>query len=328
MNLRCFDINDTIFNKILTDLEYYVEEIDKLENTSYYDKKRKVLFIKGKTSDEDCIICQGKILNYYTNKIIVEDSWKQVILRKNEQTNILVEDSIDGGTAWAYMLKILMTYYTRQEIDKILQAHTDTIPDDDKQYHYDWPNVSQNVQKRELCVKYDINGAHTDALCELFPKCKQELIQMYVKRHTNIKYKKIPNFFVGMLKNKGYDGAYWWIVQRTTKMLKAAIDKVGGILVYVNTDGFCVQYPNNKLPTSNELGDFKEEYKGTVYIYTNRKKSPYILYQFGNELKGSCMTSVRKDIDLSKGNIVYYKKSRTKYGYEATDIVKETICVE
>ena len=39
-----------------------------------------------KTSDEDCIICQGKILNYYTNKIIVEDSWKQVILRKNEQT--------------------------------------------------------------------------------------------------------------------------------------------------------------------------------------------------------------------------------------------------
>lgn len=328
MNLKCFDINDEIFNKILKDLDYYVEQIKTLSDTSYYNKKRKILFIKGKTSDEDCIICQGKILNYYVKKTIVTDSWKQVILRKNEETNILVEDSVDGGTAWAYMLKILLTYYTRQEIDNILQAHRDTITDDDKQYHYDWPKVSQNVQKRALCVKYDINGAHTDALCELFPKCKQELMHMYVKRHTNIKYKKLPNYFVGMLKKKGYTDAYWWIVKRTTKILKSAINQVGGILIYANTDGFCVQYPEHTLATSDKLGEFKKEYEGDVYIYTNRKKTPYILYQFGKDLKGSCMTSVRNEIDLSKGQIVYYKKSKTKYGYEATDIIKETVCVE
>ena len=251
MNFSYYDISDVIFNNILKDLDYYVEEIDKVEDKSYYDKNRKILFTKGRTADEDCIICQGKIINYYLGFRLVNESWKQVILRKSENTNIEVEESVDGGSAWNYIMAILLKKYTKEEIDNILRAHRDTIPDDDKQYHFDWPKVSQNVQKRVLCVKYDINGAHTDALCEMFPRCANEFINMYKKRHTKIKFKKYPNYFVGMLKKRGYDGAYWWIVQRTTKLLKSAIDKVGGILVYANTDGFCVQYPKAKLNTSD-----------------------------------------------------------------------------
>lgn len=327
MHFKHYDVNDIIFDKILTDLD--VIRIDKFEDKSYYEFRYNPIYFKTRNNDK--LMVQGKILNYYANKQIVKDSWKQVVLVKNEETDMTVEDSVDGQYAWFYIRKILLKEYTDKEIDTILKTHIGSELEDDKQYHYDWPKVSQNVQKLALCVKYDVNGAHADALCELFPRCRAKFVKMYKKRHTNIKYKKFFNYFVGMIKNKGYAGAYWWVVNRTTRILKNAIDEVGGILVYANTDGFCVMNPEHKLETSEKLGDFKLEHEGDVYVYTNRKKSPYILYQFGKELKGSCMTCVRNDIDLSKGQIVYY--NRVKHGtdityYTAENIVKEKVCVQ
>ena len=121
---------------------------------------------------------------------------------------------------------------------------------------------------------------------------------------------------------------YWYIVDRTTRKLFEAIHKVDGRIVYANTDGFCVQYPKNILPTSQELGDFKEEYKGVVYYFNNNKQSPYVLYQFGNELKGSCMTAMRQYIDLSKGQVVYYKRVKYGHSYKAENIIKETVKID
>lgn len=324
MNLKCFDINDEIFNRILHDFEADVIRLNKLENKSYYEYRNNIVLIEENNTKK--IICQGYILNYYLDTPIYS-SWKQAILYNNEYSNIVVEDSIDGQSAWFYMMRIIKKKYTDNQIKSILTSYQ-VKPDYLKQYHYDWPNESQNVQKLTNCVKYDINGAHTDALCELFPKCKTELFNMYIKRHDNIKYKKYPNFFVGMLKRKGYIGAYWYIVNRTTELLLNAINKVGGQLVYANTDGFCVQNPVNTLNTSDKLGDFKLEFEGSAYIFTNRVRSPYLLYQFGDKLVGSCMTMARKDVDLSKGNVVYYDRIQHNTCVLPENIVKETVWVK
>lgn len=321
MNFRCIKVRDDIINKILYDYEAKIIEIDKLENISYYEYRKNIIYIK----DTKKIICSGIILNYYCNTDL--NPWQQVVCEPAANTEKIVEDAVDGSRAWNYIIKILCKKYTRNEVESILTSY-DTKTNYDKQFIYILPKVSQNVQKLPLCVKYDINGAHTDALCEMFPKCKQDFINMYHKRHKQERYKIYPNYFVGMLQHYGYSGAYWWIVNRTTKILFNAIDKVGGTLIYARTDGFCVQNPEHKLPVSKELGKFKEEYKGTVYYFNNNKKSPYYLYQFGNDMKGSCITAVRNNIDLSKGQVVYY--NRVSYGnsYLPENIEKETIEID
>ena len=322
MNLKCFDVSDEIFNKILYDFEDDVIEIDTIDKKSYYSDRFNIIYVK----DTHQIICRAYILHNYCDALLYS-GWKQILLNKVEYTNIKAEDSIDGPRAWNYIMKILLQKYTRNEVESILTSYQ-VKSDYEKQYHYDWPIVSQNVQKRELCVKYDINGAHCEALAEMFPKCRHNFIHMYVQRHNNIIYKKYPNFFVGMMQHYGYSGAYWYIVDKTTKKLLNAIDYVGGQLVYANTDGFCVQYPDKKLKTSDRLGDFKLEYEGPVYVYTNRKNSPYILYQFGDKLVGSCMTEARHDINLSKGNIVYYTRVKRGNVVRAENIIKEKVCIE
>lgn len=322
MNLKCFDVSDEIFNKILYDFESDVIEIDELDKNSYYSDRYSIIYVR-KTNQ---IICRAYILHNYCDTMLYS-GWKQILLNKVEYTNIKAEDSIDGPRAWNYIMKILLTKYTRNEVETILTSYQ-TKPEYEKQYHYDWPIVSQNVQKQALCVKYDINGAHCDALCEMFPKCKHSFVYMYVKRHSNIIYKKYPNFFVGMLQHYGYSGAYWYIVDRTTKILTAAMDTVGGQLIYANTDGFCVMEPKAKLKTSDRLGDFKLEYEGDVYIYTNRIRSPYILYQFGDKLVGSCMTEARKDINLKKGIVCHYDRVKRGNAVRAENITKEQLCIE
>ena len=324
MNFKHFDINDEIFNNILKDFEADIIKLDKLEDKSYYEYRNNIIYIDDKNTKK--ILCQAYILNYYLDQPIYT-GWKQIILNQCEYANITVEASVDGQHAWQYMMSILKKKYSLNEIQSILTSYQ-TKEHYDKQYHYDWPIVSQNVQKLPLCVKYDINGAHTDALSEMFPRCKGEFLTIYKKRHDDIKYKKYPNFFVGMMKRKGYVGAYWYIVERTTKLLIEAINKVGGQLVYANTDGFCVQNPEHLLNTSDKLGDFKLEFQGDAYVFVNETRSPYILYQFGDKLVGTCLTSVRQYIDLSNGNVVYYDRIKHGESIQAENITRETVCVE
>lgn len=320
MNLKCVNLREDIYNQILNDLSTKIIEIDKLtpDIQSLYQYRKKIIYIK-ETKE---IICSGMVINYYCNTNLI--GWKQVICTLNNNIDKVVEDRIDGPTAWHSLLKILRKKYSRNMIETILTSY-DSETSHDRQYHYNYPNVSQNVIKLPFCVKYDINGAHTDALKEMFPESAADFDSIYKKRHDNIYYKNLPNYFVGMLKHYGYNGAYWHIVDRTTKTLLNAIDTVGGQLVYANTDGFCVQYPKRMLPTTTLLGGFKEEYKGTVYFYSNNKQTPYVLYQFGNEFKGTCMNAVRQDIDLSKGKVVYYNRVKHGKAYLPENIVKETI---
>ena len=70
-----------------------------------------------------------------------------------------------------------------------------------------------------------------------------------------------------------------------------------------------VKSPKNILSTSKELGDFKLEYSGNTYFY---RDTNYMLYQIGNELKGSCPLKVREQINLKKGEVVHFTNKGVK----------------
>lgn len=323
MNLKCYNISDDIVNQILFDYESDIVEIKELEDKSYYEYKNKIIFIKS-TGD---IICPEYVLDFYIDYFKLP-SWKQVRLIPSPNRNLTIEPTIDGPTAWLFVMRVLSRYYSMKEIDDILQAFCDSKETVDKQFHYTYPIASQNVQKLALCVKYDINGAHADAICEMFPKAKKDLESLYRKS------KMYLNLFVGMLQHNNYSGAYWHIVDRTTKKLFKAMDYVGGTLVYANTDGFAVMNPKQELPTSTELGDFKLEHRGNIYFYINTKiRSPYYIYQFGEKpskktLKGSCMTEARKLMNLANGEITFYDRRNYKHYVKAENIVKELVEID
>lgn len=300
--LKTYYVREDIFNKILEREKYNLKLVDKLDKyLTGYTNKETVVY--DKESGE--LICKEIILDIFCNNICTPTTWKQVRLIKSNDIETET-DEIPGGTyCWNYMMMLLKKKYSPDEIEAIFQAHREPKEFDDIQFHYDWQNESQNVQKIRNTYKYDINGAHLDALIYLFPKCKEDLIKLYNKRKESKIYKMLPNYFVGMLVPRGYEQTYWYIVHRTTRILKAAIKKVGGRLVYSNTDSLVISDPVKKLDISKDLGEFKLEFQGDTYIYNGAEN--YTIYKFGNELKGSCLCTVRDKFDLENGIVVRYK---------------------
>ena len=315
--LKQMQVNDEVFNKILYDFEFKVVVVEDLFNfyNGYWKDKDKIYF-----NGRDEFICLEYIVNNYTNLITDCTSWKQirVIRTMNIQKEAVI--SVTGSRAKAYINKMLKQFYTDEEIDERLHMFEADRDEDLKQQHYNYPVGQGKLLKISNTYKFDINGAHLDALCEIFPKASSKFLNMYEKRKQKPVFKQYPNLYVGMLAQKSkamreqgipgkYEKTYNWIVQRTTKLLLQAIDEVGGELVYVNTDGFIVQNPKTLLSTSKTLGEFKLEFAGDTFVY---RGDNYIVYQTGDELKGSCFTEVRKYIDLRKGQTVSYSIEQTK----------------
>lgn len=231
---------------------------------------------------------------------------------------------VNGGVAYNKILKLLLKHYSRKEIDQCMAAHTANYCPDLKQQHYlidpykkglnDFtPNYDGTIYKFKNCYSYDINGAHCSALCEIFPKAAKEIEALYKQRHKHPEIKDYFNLFVGMLNSKkhkaNYGKTYNWIVQRTTKLLKDKIEHIGGKLIYINTDGFKVQNPENVDEGNSKLGDFKLEYRGDIYLCRTAR---YSLLQ-SNSLKGTLPLDVRNqlNIDLSTGQIPTYNVKTT-----------------
>lgn len=337
--LKAIQVNDEIFNKILYDFEFKVRIKPNLWEyyRGYYEDKD-LIYYNGK----DELICCEYVVNNYTNIITNCTVWKQIRVQKVLNMKNPAMESTTGPKAKAYITKVLKTVYTDTEIDERLRMFEAEKDINLIQQHYNYPAPANTVIKLTNTFKFDINGAHTDALCEIFPKAKDKLIGMYLKRKKNPIFKQYPNLYVGMLAQKSdemrkagipgkYEKTYNWIVQRTSRMLLAAMDTVGGSPVYVNTDGFIVQNPENLLTHSKNLGEFKLEFSGDTYVYSDKN---YIIYQTGDEKKGSCFTAVRNDIDLSKGQVIHYdiktvRNTEGKILYrEPINITKETIYVE
>lgn len=306
--LKTYCVREDIFDKILYDYSTRTEYTDNIWQYAFgYSNKNTIYY------DSEYLICKEYIVDYYCHNLKEVTSWKQCRLRKTTNTTKVIEDDVTGSYAWRYIMTILLKYYTREEIDTILHAHEAGYDETKKQYHYNYNIDVGTLLKIPGCKKYDINGAHCDALLELFPKAASDILKLHKRRKKDPRIKKFFNYFVGYLCREGYTLTYNWIVQRTNALLMQAIEFTDGELVYANTDGFIVFESKNNINTSMNLGEFKAEYEGDVFIYRSKN---YILYQCGEELKGSCRQVVRDKVDLRVGKVVEYDQRREFLGYD------------
>ena len=169
-----------------------------------------------------------------------------------------------------------------------------------------------NIQKayRKMALKY-----HPDKNKDNPEKAKEKFIELHKQRKQKPEIKKWFNYFVGMLTVKGYRKTYNWIVQRTNTKLMELWNKLGGLVVYGNTDGIILKDPKTTIPHSSALGEFKLEYHGTVYTYAGKN---YWIFQYENQGKlettGSLPVSLRDKVDLPKGQVVSYDRVLKCYG--------------
>ena len=306
--IRTYCVREDIFDKILYDYSSRIEYTDNIWQYAYgYSNKNTIYY------NEEYLICREYIVDYYCHNIEDITSWKQCRLRKTTNTDKIIDNDITGTYAWNYIMKLLLKHYTENEIDSILHAHEAEYDEAKKQYHYNYNIDVGALLKIPNCKKYDINGAHCDALLELFPKASTDILYLHKRRKKDPNIKKFFNYFVGELCRKGYRLTYNWIVQRTNALLMQAIELTDGELIYANTDGFIVFEAKHNINTSTNLGEFKAEYEGDVYVYRSKN---YILYQCGDELKGSCRQQVRDKIDLRIGKVAEYDQRRELLGYD------------
>lgn len=311
--LQTYEIRDDIFDKILYELRYRIKEVseDFFSTLIYGYSEKNIIYYEKCADGNEYLICKESVINYYTDDIPYCTSWKQCRVRKVTNTENKIQHTITGTHAYNLLIKILKDYYSENEIIDIFNAFIADYDENLKQVHTIVGACQQGIiYNFKNCYKYDINGAHCAALVEMFPRAEKKLIKLYEQRKLKPENKQLFNYAVGCLVPKGFRKTYNWIVQRTTKKLNEAIEITNGNLLYANTDGFVVQDPENLIKHSKLLDEFKEEYKGDVYFYLGNN---YNLYQFGNEKRGSCRTSVRDKIDLSKGKVVEYKNIREYY---------------
>lgn len=314
--LKCFNISEELFDKILSDMSTRVVFVDNIDTYSCGYKNKKTIYC-----DNEYLICQEYLFAYFAD-IGDEDvsDWKQVKLRKTEKltgSNNNWQATIDGPRAYNYMMKLLHKYYTDEELAIRFSMFESDYCYELKQLHYEYPSAPDEILEHENCIKYDINGAHQDALIEIFPRAKDDLLEIYKQRKIKPVYKDYMNFFVGMFCKRDHRRTYNWIIQRTTTKMLEAINYCDGDLVYANTDGFIIKNYKNKLNTSKELGDFKLEYTGTVYTH---KDYNYWCYELENpeeekdRIKGSVRYQVRHLISLKNGTIPRYNITKTYIG--------------
>lgn len=304
--LKSFNLNTDIFDTIINKFGNIVVYVDNIHDYYYGSTNKRMVYV---SKDKQYLVCRQIVL-YYVMGYSLEgvELWKQVRIRRVLDNGHDIEHNVSGTYAYNYMMKLLKKFYTREEIDQCLLSHVADVDNTLKQQHYEIPVRLDAIYKFDDCIEYDINGAHCDAICEIFPKAKNDINKLYKLRKQKPVYKQIFNYFVGMLgslkKNKGkYRGTYLWIVHRTTKMLEKRISAVGGRIIYLNTDGVVLQHPKNLIADSRELGDFKIEYRGPIYIARTKNSC---IKQIGDTLKGNVPTVCRKDIDLANGKMVEY----------------------
>lgn len=318
-----YEVREDIFDTIVDTFSNRLLVLtDKNEFNKYlsfkHARNHKVLPYDGK----EYLICPENMVDYYAGGIKDPTSWKWCRIRRVKNMSNSIKKVMTGNKALHALVSLLEPWYNDDSIDKILSSYSTPYDDYLKQY-----KVYSNFGTRVLsgfsnCYSYDINGAHCDALCEMFPLAKEAITKLYRGRKKNPENKGIANFAVGMFKHMGYEGAYNWIVQRTTKKLYEAIDYCGGMLLHVNTDGFTVHNPERLLTPSTELGEFKLKYSGDVYIYQDKN---YWLMQT-DEMTGTCRVCVRPLINLKEGKVVHYKaKKVTKKDSKGNEYIVEEI---
>lgn len=301
-------VSTDIFNRIVKEMRSCIKVVDDIK-PYYKGYSPKGVYYYCKRNSGEYLIIQEYILHAFIPEYKSPNTWVQVILRKVEEQVEPYHKDVTGLYAWNYMLKRLKEFYTEEEINNILLSYKTPYDYKLKQYHCFYHYKQFEIVKHTDCYKYDINGAHADAMRNMFPKAWDMITNLYRQRKKNPVYKALINYFIGFIKHKGYEGAYNWIVQRTTNMLMNHIKLSNGFIVYANTDGYIISHPQNILSTSKELGEFKLEYQGDIYTYSSNNFEVYQAYNNGEliETKGSIRMSARKYVNLANGETISYE---------------------
>ena len=313
-------VDSDTYNDVLTRYKKYVErdDISKYFTRGYSNKP-----IIKLDKENNAFIVQGYRLGKALDSLSLE-GWQQLVC--------VLDDSLDGveevntlpyaNQANSVIKKLLKKYYKDAEIESILTAHSVSEEDKEKIIHSLLPEEFHDgkIHKFTNCAYYDINGAHTDALCEMFPLAKNDLVALH---HNG--GKDYINIFVGDLCNNNHRETFNWIVKRTRKKLEDIRKKAGGKTIYANTDGIILWHSREILETNDEIGQIKSESKdGIVYAYCcegDAKTTRYTIYQYehpkkGKKLKGNSRLIIRKGMDLSKGIVNKGKIRKDDLGIE------------
>lgn len=337
--LRKYDVNEDVFNKILTD---YSKHIVKVDDINKYKFGYKDTDLEGQSNEiaydgSEWLIMKEFMLNGvlndhdinrfdYTDVVPLDNTWRQCIVRLTHEQIQEVEAGVDGLYAYNYINKMLKKYYAVEEVEERLNMFTAEYDPNKIQEHYVLNNKYELLQF-ENCYKYDINSAHAAALIDIFPKAKEAITKLYEQRKVHPKNKALLNYYVGYLCRVNHRTTYNWIVQRTTDTLRNAAKEVDGDIIYANTDGIIVQNPKKLLNTSTQIGEFKEEYRGTVYFYKDKNWFVYELDtdDIKDKHRGTLALSARPLVDLKNRTIVHYDKIKTTNAFEIKNIEKEII---
>lgn len=297
-----------MLNKIKIDLKTYTAILDtfkkhvqKLDISKFLTKGYGNKEVIALDIEHSSIICKGSYINYVLKEEKCKD-WMQYVCDLDLSMDASqIKTSPYGKTAYKKLISVLKKKYSLDEIDKIFKEHAleehkpikhQLLPEE---YH------DGHVYKFIDCVYYDINGAHRDALIEMFPKAEKAILKLD---------KVYINYAVGEFCNEEHRDTFNWIVTRTREYLDEIIKVADGEIIYANTDGVIIHHPTNYLATSEEIGAFKSEIIGdTIYAYFCKgddKTTQYTIYQYIDKngktvLKGNSKLIVREGMDLSKG---------------------------
>lgn len=317
-----------MLNRVQVDMKTFTELLDAFP--SFVDKEDISMYLAAGYKNKNRIkydprtntlICQAYRLNYVAGRTVTADDWMQIICvpNNNLDSSEEIKPIMWATKANKIIRNILTKYYTEAQIEECLNNHS--IDDREKPMHELLPSAYCDGKIHEFhdCVYYDINGAHRDALREIFPLAAKEFETVL---------KDAANFYVGDLCNHGHRGTFDWIVQRTRNMILNIIDEANGLILYVNTDGAIIWHPEKELNTSNALGMFKSEMSDNIVYAVNCRGdgiTPYTVYQYSNRrgkktIKGNCRNDFRKNMDLSKGLIVNYKSYKEDGLWKYKDI--------
>ncbi len=333
MRLVRYELDEEHFYKILEYYQYRVEnttDLGEYVRDGYSDKET----IKY-NPNTDTFICQGYYINHIYNRLLIDSPWKQIICKLNttiEEKD--VKELPSGQKSYNKIKKVILKKYKEAEYKEILHNHEGNIPSWDEEVIDKQTKLLPIYEKNVIhhfhnCVYYDINGAHRDAVFEMFPKAKELLLK---------EEKQDINSFVGYLKCAGYEKTMWWVIRRTRAKLDKIIEDAGGIKIYSNTDGVVLAHPEHYLKTSNIIGEFKSEMIGDdIYVFEFKENSKeytgYTCIQYRNKdnkitMKGTVPVRFRSEMNLAQGHVVRYKKRNTAEHtiyYENVSIIKKEI---
>lgn len=340
--LKSLLVSEKLFNDILNMKKNKIM-VDSILPYQYgYKDKEIVYYTNQYLVCSECLLLAMKLLEE-TEERLNRCRWYQYLLIKvkdQEETIKLNTTPMNPAVACKTIKKELKKHYTDEEIDNIYKSHE---KEDSHILHLTAKSELGKIIKLNNCVYYDLNGAYASELIKMFPKCGKKFYYWFDHRHdNNNKLKNLFNYFVGCLTmnpetEKLYKEREWvirklypksrhYIVNNISKKMEKAINYVNGYNVYINTDGFIVQDPQRNIQHSKLAGEFKIEYKGSVYTYRDEN---YIIFQYGDEIKGNLPIELRDKVDLRSGKVIHFERVLDKDGtYTYKNIKEEIIKIE